>query len=424
MVEDRNNREALQEAMSENQNQFTRAIQSGDAKIVAEMLADGRADANAAVHWFGTALHLVVHRDHGDITIAKLLLDAGARINDVDRIGVTPLLAAVRANAVAMVELFIACGADVALEDVNHLSPLLVAMLKRNESNIYALLKAGAPLGTSMNPNDAAVVCGAATLSTRVLRLMIDRREQLIGELCDVERRTPCHHLAARPDTPQADVVLRMLVNEAHIDINARNHADETCAHVCAMHGHTTALLAAIELGADIDARDRAHRTPLMQAVANVHMPCVYLLLAAGADASQVCGRFGETLCHFAVDPFAGISLRLTRSPHQMLCTAIAAGANFDAPDDRGTSARAYADKQGIRAPTEQDIIDARRLLTVAIVDRVRKRALEVCCGLQPLNLDALQTCEVLQHACVPWNATIPFHTWWTIATTVKHFQR
>jgi hypothetical protein len=65
----------------------------------------------------------------------------------------------------------------------------------------------------------------------------------------------------------------------------------------------------------------------------------------------------------------------------------------------------------------------ARRDIAKARIDFVRYRALEVCIGLQSLRLDALQLCEILQFACGAIAPLIPFHIWWTIATTVKHFR-
>jgi hypothetical protein len=62
----------------------------------------------------------------------------------------------------------------------------------------------------------------------------------------------------------------------------------------------------------------------------------------------------------------------------------------------------------------------ARREIAKVRLDFVRWRALEVCIGLQPLQLDALQLCEILQHSCGPVACVIAFHQWWT---TVKHDQ-
>ena len=69
---------------------------------------------------------------------------------------------------------------------------------------------------------------------------------------------------------------------------------------------------------------------------------------------------------------------------------------------------------------TEFDI--ERREIAKTRLDFVRERALQVCIGLHSRGLDALQMCEILMYACGTLASVIPFHHWWTIATTVKHF--
>lgn len=64
----------------------------------------------------------------------------------------------------------------------------------------------------------------------------------------------------------------------------------------------------------------------------------------------------------------------------------------------------------------------ARRDISKTRLDFVRQRALQVCVGLQSLNLPALLTCEILLFACGPVAPVVAFHHWWQIATIVKHF--
>jgi hypothetical protein len=99
----------------------------------------------------------------------------------------------------------------------------------------------------------------------------------------------------------------------------------------------------------------------------------------------------------------------------------LAAGADLDAADELGNTPRQLlADRQWIIVP---ELVERmRREIAMMRLDFVRHRAMEVCIGLQSLRLDALQVCEILQHACGPLARLIAFHQWWKIATTVKHF--
>jgi ankyrin repeat protein len=137
---------------------------------------------------------------------------------------------------------------------------------------------------------------------------------------------------------------------------------------------------------------------------------CAVMLLAAGAN---VCARDnnGQTALHRV----AWYDLTAVQS-------LIAAGADLDA-DNAGETVRQTLARRGWTIDPDQ-VEAARRDIAKTRIDFVRHRALQVCIGLQSLELDALQMCEILLFACGPFAPLIPFHIWWTIATTVKHFQR
>jgi len=98
----------------------------------------------------------------------------------------------------------------------------------------------------------------------------------------------------------------------------------------------------------------------------------------------------------------------------------LAAGADLDATDDTGVTVREVF----ARVTIDPDRVEvARREIAKARLDLVQHRALQVCIGLQSLRIDALQLCEILQFACGAIAPVIPFHIWWKIATTVKHFR-
>jgi hypothetical protein len=103
----------------------------------------------------------------------------------------------------------------------------------------------------------------------------------------------------------------------------------------------------------------------------------------------------------------------------------VAADADLDAMDNHGVTVRQLLARWAI-VIVDIDVESARRRIAKIRLDLVRNRAMQVCIGLQSLGLDALQMCEILQHACCRGRLAqlIPFHIWWKIATTVKHFQQ
>lgn len=51
----------------------------------------------------------------------------------------------------------------------------------------------------------------------------------------------------------------------------------------------------------------------------------------------------------------------------------------------------------------------------------IMQEGLQICIGLQSLNLPALVLCEILQAHFCNW-PRIPFHCYWNVVTTIKHF--
>lgn len=89
-----------------------------------------------------------------------------------------------------------------------------------------------------------------------------------------------------------------------------------------------------------------------------------------------------------------------------IIAELVAAGADFDAKDEDGVTPRQIARSRfdlclTLSVVTDDELDAARRRIDCTRLDLVRKRAFQVCLGLQQLRLDALQMCEVLVHACI-----------------------
>jgi hypothetical protein len=97
-------------------------------------------------------------------------------------------------------------------------------------------------------------------------------------------------------------------------------------------------------------------------------------------------------------------------------------GGDLDQPDNKGETPRMIAIREDGAMPTADEINAARRRIAKTRLNLVRERAFQICLGLHPLNISALQLCEILMHSFGALGSLILFHQWWTIAVKVKHF--
>lgn len=170
-----------------------------------------------------------------------------------------------------------------------------------------------------------------------------------------------------------------------------------------------------VAAGADVESANGRGFTPLHEACC-AGVDCTSMLLAAGADVHAKNGNGLSALQLVAADFFLG-----DLAGDLPLHASLAAGADMDEPNRDGITVRqTLADRHLVVDPVKVDNASAR--IARIRLDFVRSRAFQVCTGLQSRGLDALSMVEILQHACGPLASLIPFHIWWTIATTVKHF--
>jgi hypothetical protein len=199
--------------------------------------------------------------------------------------------------------------------------------------------------------------------------------------------------------------VLNMLIKVCGIDIEARNEYQSTCCYTAVTNSNVVALRCFVEAGADVN----CVRVDVMPLHMVNDIECAMILLAAGAEMNSGFLKLSEAC---VVVP-------------QFLHALLAAGANLDMKDCDGCTLREHLEDYFDIADDDVDWSDvevARRDIAKLRLDFVRQRALQVCIGLQPLGLDALQTCEILVNACGTVAPFVEFHKWWKIATTVKHF--
>jgi ankyrin repeat protein len=375
------------------------AIVQNDTATASSLMSSGSVNLNGKP-W---PLHLAAQL--GRVEIMTMLLDAGADINAVDKSdhSRTACHGAIWGSHFDALKLLVERGANLGVVDSDGRSLLSnVVRYQRKEPFVILLLDADTPLdGLS------AAVLMTLVKSVAVFNRLMARGVNLTA-MRDKRGVTLCHYVASNV---ACEDDLRFLVNVCGNDVvHAVDNRGNTPLHWA--YGSDSAVRVLVELGADIDRQDNDGWTALHYAAASTQSSCVDLLIALGADVNLI-DRWGTTASRRAAD----------RQRPASLCAVVAAGGDLDQPDSKGETPRMIAAERHVALPTAKEIDVARRRIAKTRIDLVRERAFQICLGLQPLNINALQLCEILMHSFGAIGSVIAFHQWWAIATKVKHFR-
>jgi ankyrin repeat protein len=378
---------------------FAKAIEQGDSTTVDSLLSSGSIDVNARLprDYNPPSLVFAVQCDACGVDVVETLLNAGARIDDVDDFGRTACYVATTARNVDVLAVLLAHGPNLELRDTRiRKTPLELSFnigTAKGDCISVMLVNAGASIAGEQ-------LCAFAAKGAGAIQALLNRGV-VVNQLRDSLNLnyTPLHVIANRTRhawSADSDAGVRMLVDVCGVDLEARSVAGSSPTHIAATTGNETALRCFITAGADVDCVDRGQRTPLHATSA---YNCAILLLAAGANVNAR-DREGRTAFQLAV----------RWKSTALMSALIAAGAD-------------PSDVQSVGDISIEQVESARRDIAKSRLDFVRHRAWQVCIGLQWRELDALQMCVILRHACGPVAQLISFHQWWKIATTVKHFK-
>ena len=224
-----------------------------NAMDAAAMLADLRADLDAADPDGTTALELAILNVHYDL--ASMLLKKGADPNVPDRSGMTALYAAVdmRSPAGMMTRPNPKLTAEIDAAE-------MVKILLANGANPNARLKK--PIigrhnnlvgDTSLGDAATPLMRAAKTNDLVVMRLLLEAGADPTLTLKD---RTTTAMMASSLEAIQ-------LLVERGVDVNAFNTSGQTIVHNAAARGADAVIRFAVEKGARLDRKNKQGRTPL-----------------------------------------------------------------------------------------------------------------------------------------------------------------
>ncbi|XP_045506072.1 poly [ADP-ribose] polymerase tankyrase [Colias croceus] len=226
-------------------------------KQVMEILIRKGARVNEKNNAGQTPLHVATEHSHLDAM--DLLLRHGAKVNACDGRGESALSRAARRDSAAACRLLLACGADT--------------------------IDAPAHGETDACSSAAAVrlLEAARTGDVEAARALLDARPRLVNcRDLDGRHSTPLHFAAGYNRLPLAQLLL-----QRGADVHAKDKGGLVPLHNACSYGHYEVTELLVSAGAGVNAADLWRFTPLHEAAAKGKADIVRLLLKHGADPTR-----------------------------------------------------------------------------------------------------------------------------------------
>jgi uncharacterized protein len=252
--------------------------------------------AGAALIEQGGFTPLLFAARHGDVASARVLLAAGAKINDTAAVGTTALVVAAQRGHRAVAAFLLENGADPNAAGAGyaalHWAALrsdteLVKTLLTHGANPNARLMRGSPLKRS--GGEFALdkfLIGATPFLLAARKADVDIMRLLAANGTDVslslnDGRTPVMVAAeannkgllrARPVQGRILEAVKLAL-DLGVDINAVNQVGNTALHMAVVNKFETVIRLLAERGAALDVRNNKRQTPLAVALAPPQLP-------------------------------------------------------------------------------------------------------------------------------------------------------
>ncbi len=192
----------------------------------------------------------------GNLAVVKLFVQSGMSVESKGSGSATPLYGAAGSGNLDLVKYLVGQGADVNAKDFNGFTALHAAARSGKLEVVEYLVE---EQGLDVNATDNL---GGTVLHPAALGGSVAVVEYLVGLGLDVAMTrddwTALHSAAGRGHLE----VVRYLVEEQGLDVNAENRYDNTALHRAAERGYLEVVRYLVGQGADVTARDNNGRTP------------------------------------------------------------------------------------------------------------------------------------------------------------------
>ncbi|KAE8451754.1 hypothetical protein EG329_003211 [Mollisiaceae sp. DMI_Dod_QoI] len=264
------------------------AASNGNEKIV-KLLLEAGSNVKSKVQE-RTALHIAA--EAGFVSVAKLLIKHGAKLDANDSKSQKPLHLAATYGRHEIIKLLLDSGASFNATTTNGTTALMQAARYNDTTSMELLLEKGA--NTNLSNVDGLTVThiSARHGSCNALELLLSRAVDL--EETDSHGYTPLIFAAERGHVEMVKNLLQANVRVDHIRDDG-----STALHIAAKNGHKTVCEALLDHGAAVDYRGKMMLTPLILAGLGNHVTVIKLLLFREADINAQ-SKQGNSALHAA----------------------------------------------------------------------------------------------------------------------------
>ena len=340
------------------------AVRYGDIDIAKALLESG-ADVNAEDNLGKTPVMLVIPEDKRE-AMYRILIEHAADVAKKDAYGDTVLHTATMTSLTpSILELLVAGGADVNARNKDGVSPLLIAVQKRNFAHVKFYAERGADINSADKAGDTplslALKDGQAMLEMLVNRAnalshdsngntplhtaiivgaQIEQIRYLVSLTDDINARNSDGNNALYLAVERNNKKIGELLLAKNADIFSTNNANDSPLHLALKKGGDTqgwlitsrtisatdgsgntalhyavewglkkAALSLIEKGANPEAKNANGETPLFSA-AKTNDPAMIALIVKGGSSIKARDNFGSSPLHTAVRWDADASVR------------------------------------------------------------------------------------------------------------------
>ena len=259
-------------------NQFDFALNQHSEKKTYELvnfLLKHGAEVNPTNVWFSPLSNAALRCY---VTVVKLLLENGSKVNRLNVDGATALITAAKKGHFEIMHLLLEHGAEVNVRDNYGVTALLCAA-KRGDNHIVKLLyEYGAKLNCENNDSHVPLIQAARKRHASTVSILLEKGASVNAS--DVEGNNALH-VAAVFD----DITIGRLLLKHKADVNQKNKSmSSSPLHMACLFGNENVARLLLEAGADVNAKTLEEETALHQATSRGWFKIVKLLVEFGAE--------------------------------------------------------------------------------------------------------------------------------------------